>query len=150
MSKPRGVQPAAELSPEARRQYLADGARRELDALRASLDARLAALEDALAHPDPRVSLEELVLNLARVATAEAEATAARACLEAQLDAEHRAALDGDEMRRSLEAERAGIHAEERNAAEDSDQERRHVGEPMGGDRDVIELDFGHQRRSVL
>ena len=49
MSKPQVVQPAAELSPEARRRYLADAARRELDALRASLDARLAALEDALA-----------------------------------------------------------------------------------------------------
>src|SRR5258705_6944284 len=109
MSKPRGVQPAAELSPEARRRYLADAARRELDTLRASLDVRLAALEEALDHPDPRTSLEELVLNLARVATAEAEAAAARACLEAQLDAENRAALGGAEMRRSIEAERAGM-----------------------------------------
>src|SRR5258705_3344214 len=111
MSKPRGVQPAAELSPEARRRYLADAARRELDTLRASLDVRLAALEEALDHPDPRTSLEELVLNLARVATAEAEAAAARACLEAQLDAEQRAEFDGDEMRRSLEAERASMDA---------------------------------------
>src|SRR6185436_20785408 len=127
MIKPHGVQPAAE-SPEARRRYLADAARRELDALRASLDARLAALEDALAHPDPHTSLEELVLDLARVATTEAEASAARACLEAQLDAENRAAQAGAELRRSIDAERAGMETvraelEEAQAALEGERE---------------------------
>ncbi|MCU1382384.1 MAG: hypothetical protein JWL71_1081, partial [Acidobacteria bacterium] len=60
-------------------------AQRELDALRAELEARLAALERALTHPEPGVSLEKLLMDLARTATAEAEAAAARATLEAQL-----------------------------------------------------------------
>ena len=107
MSKPHVVPPTAELSPDARRRYLADAARRELDALHVALDQRLAALEHGLAHPDPDTSLEELVLDLARVATAEAEAAAGRASLEAQLYAEDRAAVAEAEARRLLAAERA-------------------------------------------
>jgi hypothetical protein len=48
------------------------------------------------------------------------------------------------------EAKGAGIHAEVRDTAEDADEERGHVGEPMGRDRDMVELDSGHQRPSVL
>ena len=72
--------------------YLASDAQREIDALRAELDARLAALEAALAAHDPRVSLESLVLDLARVVTAEGVATAARGALEGQLGEQERAA----------------------------------------------------------
>src|SRR5438046_9921127 len=56
----------------------------ELEDLRTALDARLATLEAALANPDECESLETLVIELARVATTEAEAAAARACPEAQ------------------------------------------------------------------
>ena len=89
----RRTPPKAEPLPQLVRQYLATNAQRELDTLRSELDSRLAALEGALAHPDPRASLENLVLELARVATAEAEAAATRASLEAQLNAQDRAFL---------------------------------------------------------
>src|SRR5207245_10478222 len=68
MSKPRIV-PPADPSAETVRTYLAANAQRELDALRTELDARLSALEAALASPDSHASLEKLVLDLARVAT---------------------------------------------------------------------------------
>src|ERR1700686_884611 len=106
MSNPRAAQPAADRSLDALRSYLSDTAQRELDALRAALDIRLAALEDALAHPDQEKSLEDLVLDLARVATAEAESSAARAVLDAQLHAHERAAAVSADALRSLEAER--------------------------------------------
>lgn len=101
------ISPAAEPSPETVRQYLAAHAQRELDALHAELDVRLSALEAALAHPDPRTSLEDLVLDLARVATAEAESATARASLAAQLHVQERAAVAASTVQRSLEAERA-------------------------------------------
>src|ERR1700722_12376561 len=65
MSNQRKAQPAADLSLDVLRSYLSDNARRELDTLRTSLDARLGALEDALAHPERQASLEALVLDLA-------------------------------------------------------------------------------------
>src|ERR1700704_849391 len=107
MSNPPVVQPAADLPPDALRRYLAETARRELDALRAAFDARLAALEAALAHPDQHASLETLVLDLARVATVEAESAVARAILQAQSDAQARAAAVTAETLRLLETERA-------------------------------------------
>ena len=57
-------------SSQALRQSLAASARHELDTLRAELETRLGALEAALAQPDPAPSLERLVIDLARVATA--------------------------------------------------------------------------------
>ena len=66
---------------------LLDRAQQEIDALRQALDAHLSALEAALANPDACESLETLVLDLARVATREAEAAAQRAVLGAQMDA---------------------------------------------------------------
>ena len=44
----------------------------DVQALRASLTSRLAALEEALANPAKHSSLESLILDLARVATEEA------------------------------------------------------------------------------
>ena len=105
------IPPAVAPSPETVRHYLAADAQRELDALHAELDVRLLALETALAHPDPQTSLGDLVLDLARVATAEAESSAARASLAAQLDAQVRAAAAASKTQRSLEAERATIKA---------------------------------------
>jgi len=74
------------------KQHLSDTAKRELDALHMALDSRLLALEAALAHPGAHDSLEALVLDLARVATVEAEASAARASFEAERESQSRVA----------------------------------------------------------
>ena len=107
MSKQQIAPPAGDPSPDTIRQYLAATAQRELDALRAQLDERLSALEAAIARPDQRGSLERLVLDLARVATAEAQSAAARATLEAQLHAQERAAASATDVQRALDAERS-------------------------------------------
>jgi len=90
-------------SPDTLGQYLAANAQRELETLRAELDVRLLALETALARPDPHISLEKLILDLARVATAEAQSAAVRASLEAQLHAQQR----GTDTQHLLDEERA-------------------------------------------
>ena len=72
MSNVPKVQPAIDQGVEAMRRYPSDAAVRELDSLRAQLDTRLAALEAALAHPEKHAALDTLVVELARVATAEA------------------------------------------------------------------------------
>src|SRR5262245_31165646 len=109
MSNPRVVDSAAESSIDELKRYLSGPLRRELDALRAALDQRLAALEAALVNPQQQAALEELVLELARVATAEAEVAAAHAVGEAKLQAESRLAAAETESRRGVEAERAAI-----------------------------------------
>src|SRR3978361_1922241 len=101
------VDPSADASQQAIRHSLADAAGRELDALRAALDVHLSALEAALAHPDPRTSREELVLNLARVAHARARASAPRAARLGQLAAQAHADAAVAEAQRALDAERA-------------------------------------------
>src|SRR5438034_533084 len=50
--------------------------------------------------------LEHLVLDLARVATAEAESAATRACLQAQFEAQQRAASASADAQHALDAER--------------------------------------------
>src|SRR5437764_9861895 len=128
MSKQQIAPPAGDPSPDTIRQYLAATAQRELDALRAQLDERLSALEAAIARPDQRGSLERLVLDLARVATAEAQSAAARATLEAQLHAQERATAAASEAQRLLAEERATTTAlrfdlEQARAALDAEQE---------------------------
>lgn len=92
------------------RTYLSETARRELDSLRAALDTRLMALEKALAHPDPTESLESLIIDLARVATDEAHASAAHKWLEAQASAAPPAAADaGAGIHGALIEESAGL-----------------------------------------
>src|SRR2546429_364043 len=108
MAKSQATSSASDQGPEAIRRFLADTAQRELDKLRTELDTRLAALEAALAHPERHASLENLVIELARVATAEAEAAAARAALEAQATAQERAGAAGSaDAQRALDTERA-------------------------------------------
>lgn len=94
--------------PDAVKEYLSKTASQELDALRAALDERLAALEAALSEPDRHDSLERLIIELARVATSESEAAAARACLQAEVDAQDRSAALSAEAQRTVEQERAG------------------------------------------
>ncbi|MEQ1729781.1 MAG: hypothetical protein ABL982_15525, partial [Vicinamibacterales bacterium] len=56
--------------------------------MRAAIDARLAELDAALADPTRASSLTGLILELSRLATAEAQAAAARACLQIKSDGE--------------------------------------------------------------
>src|SRR5205809_689857 len=83
----------------------------ELEDLRVALDAKLATLEAALANPDDCASLETLVIELARVATTEAEAAAARTCLEAQLAASEQVTAVHADAQRLVQAERTAGHA---------------------------------------
>src|SRR5687768_17983066 len=79
---------------------------KEVEALRASLDARLTALEQALADHRQHGSLERLILDLARIATEEADATARRAVVDAQKAGQNAAASARTEAARALEAEK--------------------------------------------
>lgn len=93
----------------------------ELEELRASLDERLGALEAALADPKQHSSLEKLIVELARVATEEADATAREAVDAVRteglsaLAAERAAAASlrqaAEEIEVALQAERAAISA---------------------------------------
>ena len=71
------------------------------------LDARLNALESALADPSQHGSLQQLILDLARVATEEADAAARQACLEAERQGQGLAASVRAEARAALQAEQA-------------------------------------------
>src|SRR6202158_2188919 len=79
----------------------------DLAALRGLLDTRLAALEKALADPNQHGSLEQIILDLARVATEEAVASARQAYLEAQREGQGALAAARAEARAALESERA-------------------------------------------
>jgi len=70
-------------------EHLGVNARQQLDMLRRGLDERLARLEAALSGARSDVSLEALILDLARVATDEAQAAADLASVDArrELDA---------------------------------------------------------------
>ena len=75
------------------------------------------ALEQALARPDPTESLESLIIDLARVASDEAHASAARRWLEAQASAEAQrpaavAAEAGSGIHGALIEEAAGLRRE--------------------------------------
>lgn len=63
---------------------LCDPLREELDAVRAALDTRLAAVAASFASRDHSESLDTLVLDLSRAAAEQAEAAASRARLDAQ------------------------------------------------------------------
>src|ERR1700730_10762355 len=80
---------------------------REIEKLRAMLDARLTALEMALADPRQHSSLEQNILDLARVATEEADATARQAYLDAEREGQRAVAAARQEARTALEGEQA-------------------------------------------
>ncbi len=79
---------------------------KEVEALRTSLDSRLTALEKALADPKQHSSLETLILDLARIATEEADATARQAVLDAQKAGQDAAAAARTDAAAALEAEK--------------------------------------------
>lgn len=103
------------------------GPTHDIQTLRASLDSRLAALEDALANPAKHASLESLILDLARAATEEANATTRHAVQESQREAaaargEAASALEAGKAeasgtRRELESALASAESERRRAA---------------------------------
>ena len=102
--------------------HLPEVARRQLEALRSALEVRLARLEDVLADPTRGESLETLILDLARVATEEAQATAALACIDVKrsADAEHdRLRTAATELRQLLDqAQQRGTALEREKESE--------------------------------
>jgi hypothetical protein len=79
----------------------------DVQGLRASLESRLHALEDALANPAKHASLESLILDLARVATEEADATTRQAVLDAQRAAQNAIVAARTDAAAALEAEKS-------------------------------------------
>jgi len=108
MATVASVRPEKQSTASAVRRQLSEAAAQELASLRTALDQKLAALEAALASPSQNASLETLVIDLARVATAEAETAAAKACLDVQLEAQRQAAAR-TEAQRALETERERV-----------------------------------------
>ncbi len=98
--------PHTAFPPGALHQHLSDQARRQLDALRSAINVRLSVLEAVLADPSRGESLEGLIHDLARVATEEAQAAAAKACFDAKSDAEAAVSGQSTEALLSLEEER--------------------------------------------
>ena len=78
---------------------------KEVEAMRASMEGRLSSLEKALADPAQHGSLESLILELARIATKEADATARHAVLDAHMAGQQEAAEARNELTAALEAE---------------------------------------------
>ena len=78
----------------------------DVQALRAALTSKLTALEEALANPSKHSSLESLILDLARVATEEAHATARHAVLVAERDVQSVVSTARNEAASALEAEK--------------------------------------------
>lgn len=85
---------------------LLDSAQRQLDALRDAVDIRLSALDDVLQDPSRIDVLESLILDLSRLATEEAQATAARACMGMKIDADTQIAHARKTFQSTLEEER--------------------------------------------
>jgi chromosome segregation ATPase len=81
-------------------------AQQQIEALRAAIDVRLAALDAVLADPSRGESLEALILDLARLATEEARASATRACVGIKLEADNEIAQIRKSAQQSLEHER--------------------------------------------
>src|SRR5262245_40316067 len=100
------LEPATISSSDPQNGYLAESAQKRLDVLRGAMDMRLAALETALSDPGQSASLEALILDLARVATEEAQAAAASACVDARLQADMRIAAAQAASQAALEQER--------------------------------------------
>jgi len=84
--------------------HAAESARKELDALRAEVEVRMAAMDHALAHPDHQKLLDRLVQELSAAARADADA--------ARIEAETVAALARGEAQQNAEAALAAVRAD--------------------------------------
>jgi len=102
---------AAGTQPDTR---MLEAAQRQLDTLRATMDARLADLQVALTDPSRAATLPALVMELSRLATSEAHATTARMCMQLRHDGE--AALAEAEVRHAsmIEAQRKAAWEQQR------------------------------------
>ena len=124
---------------------------RNIEALRALLDTRLAALEAALADPDQYDSLEQLLGDLVRTATEEADATVRQACLEAQREAQNAIAAARGEAQAALEAER-GAAASLRHDVERAHamlQAERAAAAVLSGDLDAAQLTLDQEQTTT-
>ena len=99
-----------------------EAAQRQLDTLRSTMDARLADLQIALTDPNQAATLPALVMELSRLATSEAHATAARMCMQLRHDGE--AALAEAETRHALSIETQRQTVREHQRALDSARQR--------------------------
>jgi len=88
------------------------------------MDLRLATLEAVLADPGRGESLEALILDLARLATDEAQAAAAVAAVEARLEAETHLAHARAAAQEAIEQERA-VTSDVRRALEHLEQRQK-------------------------
>jgi hypothetical protein len=97
----------AKTSLDALVRQLADAARAEIDRLNAAFEARVSALASVIDGVDQGPAVEALVRDLARAATEEAEAAAARAREDARAAADVELAVIKAEGQARLEAETA-------------------------------------------
>jgi hypothetical protein len=105
--------------------HLTDTAQQELAALRGSLVNKLTVLEAVLADPSRGESLAGLILDLSRIATEEAQAAAAVACLAATTEADRQMAELRASAKTALDAAQSALRA----ANESLEQERAAAGD---------------------
>src|SRR5262249_8481316 len=110
------------LSADSPNLYVSESAQRRLDALRSSVEVRLAALEAALANPDGGEALETLILDLARLACEESQAAATQACADTRLEAEINISRARSTAQAAVEQELA-VAAEVRRQLEEAEQQ---------------------------
>src|SRR3954464_3532766 len=79
-------------SPAPVNEQLSDSAQKHLTALRGEMESRLVMLEEVLADSSRGESLAGLLLDLSRIATEEAQAAAAQACLTTRSEADRQMA----------------------------------------------------------
>src|SRR5215212_6281248 len=84
---------------------------KEVKALRGLLDTRLAALESAMADPSQHGSLEQIILDLARAATEEADATARHTFLDGQREVQAAVTAARAEAQTAVEAQETAANA---------------------------------------
>ena len=92
---------------------LPHSARQQLAVLRSALETRLAALEEVLADPSRGESLAGMILDLSRVATEEAQAAAAQACIATKVEADKEMAALRASARAELDTAQSALRAAE-------------------------------------
>jgi len=126
--------------------HLPDSAQQQLAALRRTLESRLAALEEVLRDPSRGESLAGLILDLAQVATEEAQLATSQACIVVKAEADKeiaalraslKAALDAqaflESVQTTLEQEQA-LGGDLRRALDEAKSENRKHAELLAAD----------------
>ena len=117
--------------------HLTDTAQRHLAGLRGELLNRLAALEAVLADPNRGESLAGLILDLSRIATEEAQAAAAEACLATKAEADRQMAELRESAKTALDAAQAALRT-----ANDSLAKERALGAELRRDIEQTQLEL--------